>query len=342
MELFENIAKLCALDGISGREQEVSAEIMRQASSTADEVKLDNLGNVIAFKKGKKTPAHKIALAAHMDEVGFIVTGITEEGCLRFAAVGGVDPKVVLGRRVRVGDKKVWGVIGTKALHQLTEEERKTVPELKKLLIDIGAKDKADAEQFVRLGDSVTFSGDFREYGDGFVCAKALDDRAGCAILLDLLQRDLDYDTYFIFTVQEEIGTRGARAAGYSVDPDIALIVETTASGDVAGVKGEKRVSVIGGGAVVTYMDNGAIYDKALYDLAFQTAGEKGIPCQTKTAISGGNDAGAFQVSHGGTRTCALSVPCRYLHSPADAAKREDIAAVRDLAAALLPALGEL
>lgn len=342
MEFFENIARLCALDGISGREQEVSAEILRQLEGLADEVRVDNLGNVIAFKKGRRVPKHKLMLAAHMDEVGFLVTGITDEGCLRFAAVGGVDPRVVLGRRVRIGEKKVWGVIGTKAVHQLTEEERSAPPELSKLLIDIGAKDRCDAERVVAPGDSVVFAGDYLEFGDGFVAAKALDDRAGCAMLLELMRRGLAFDATFVFTVQEEIGTRGAKAAAFSVAPDIALVLETTASGDVAGVEGEKRVTVVGGGAVVSYMDNGTIYDKELYDLAFRVAKEQGIPCQTKTAIAGGNDSGAIHVAHGGVRTCAISVPCRYLHSPADAAKRCDIQAVCDLAGAMVAAAGEL
>ena len=340
MELFERMKTLCALDGISGREQDVSAEILRQLEGVADEARRDSLGNVIAFKKGRKTPAHRLMLAAHMDEVGLIVTGITEDGFLRFATVGGLDMKVVLGRRVKVNG--LTGVVATKALHRLTAEERKDIPAADKLCIDIGAKDREEAEQYVSLGDSVTLVGDWLDFGDGFSAAKALDDRAGCAMLLQMMEEGLEYDTWFAFTVQEEIGTRGAKTAAFGVEPDFAIVLETTASGDMAGVEGEKRVTLVGGGAVVSYMDHTAIYDRELYQLAFRVAKERGIPCQTKTAIAGGNDSGSIQTARGGCRVCAISAPCRYLHSPVDAAKRSDLQAVYDLARAMAEAIGAL
>lgn len=340
MELFERMKALCALDGISGREGAVSDAILRQLEGMADTAYRDNLGNVIAFKKGRKTPAHKLMMAAHMDEVGLIVTGITEEGFLKFAAVGGVDMKVVLGRRVKIGG--VTGVIATKALHRLTDEERKSLPDVKDFYIDIGAVDRADAEAHVALGDSVTMVGDWLEYGEDFVAAKALDDRAGCAMLLQMIEDGPEYDTWFAFTVQEEVGTRGAKTAAFAVEPDFAIVIETTASGDMAGVSGEKRVTVLGEGAVVSYMDHTAIYDPELYRLAFRVAAEKGIPCQTKTAIAGGNDSGSIQTARSGCRVCAISAPCRYLHSPSDAAKKSDLQAVYDLSRALADAIGAL
>lgn len=340
--LLETIKALCLPDGVSGRETAVTTEILQLIKGYADEVHVDNLGSVIAFKKGKQTPKNKLLVAAHMDEVGFIITGITDEGFLRFATVGGVNMKVVHGRRVRVGKEKLFGLIGSRAVHHVDADDRRKVPEEEDLLIDIGAKDREEAEKLVSPGDSAWFIGDPVVFGDGFLAAKALDDRAGCAMMVELLRTELPYDTWFAFTTQEEIGTRGAKAAAFSVAPDIALILETTASGDVADVKDEKRVTVIGGGAVVSYMDNGTIYDKELFDLAFQVAKENQIPCQTKTAIAGGNDSAAIHTAHGGVRTCAISVPCRYLHSPADMAKISDMEAVYELAKAMLGAVGEL
>lgn len=340
--LFENIRTLCEINGISGREQAVAAEIVRQIRKLADEVEIDNLGNVLAFKKGKERPLKKVMLAAHMDEVGLIVTSVTEDGLLRFSNVGGVNPKVAFGRRVWIGESRIPGVIGEKPIHLVDKEERGKAVPMDKMYIDIGAVNREDALAAVSLGDSVCFEGDYMEFGDGFVAAKALDDRVGCAILIEIMKEELPYDTWFAFTTQEEIGTRGAKAAAFATAPDISIIVETTASGDVSGVDNEKRVTVIGGGAVISYMDHGTIYDRPLYELAFQLAEENGIPCQTKTMIAGGNDSAAISVSRGGVRTVAVSVPCRYLHSPADMAKKADVEAVYQLTKALAFHLGGL
>lgn len=338
-ELFERIRALCALDGISGRERAVAEEIVRQIRDVADEVRIDPLGNVLAMKRGAERPAHRVMFAAHMDEVGMIVTAVTDEGLLKFQTVGGVNPKVICGRRVRVGSRAVPGVVGMPPIHLTKEEERGQAIPVDQLTIDIGAVDRADAERYVSPGDSVHFAGDWMEFGgrDGtdLVAAKALDDRAGCAMMIELMHEELPYDLWFAFTTQEEIGTRGAKGAAFSMEPEIAVILETTASGDVSGVTGADRVTVIGGGAVVSYMDHGTIYDRPLYEQARALAEEQGIPCQTKTRIAGGNDSGAISVSRGGVRTVAVSIPCRYLHSAGDAAKQSDIQAVCDLARAL-------
>lgn len=333
--LFETIRELCELDGMSGREQAVAAAIRRQIADLADEVRTDPLGNVIAFKRGASRPARRVMFAAHMDEVGFILQEITDEGFLKFQAVGGVNPKVVCGRRVRVGDAGIPGVVGMAPIHLTEADDRGKAVPMNKLVIDIGAADREEAERVVSLGDSIHFANGYREFGgDGhaFVAAKALDDRAGCAMMVELMRQELPYDIWFVFTTQEEVGTRGARGAAFSVAPDVAVVLETTASGDVSGVTGGERVTVVGEGAVVSYMDHGTIYDKPLYERAFALARAKDIPCQTKTMIAGGNDSGAISVSRGGVRTVAVSVPCRYLHSPSDMAKKSDIQAVYDLA----------
>jgi putative aminopeptidase FrvX len=340
--MFNNIKKLCELNGISGRETAVANEIINQIKDIATDIQVDNLGNVIAFKKGKKTPKNRIMLNAHTDEVGMIVTGVTDDGMLRFATVGGVNSKVIIGRSVRVSEKEIVGVIGTKAVHMQTADEKKTAVPEDKLFIDIGAKDKEDALKHVALGDSVTFVGNYVEFGDGFIKAKAIDDRAGCAILIEIMKQELEYDTYFAFVVQEEVGLRGSRVAAHTIEPDIAIVVESTASGDVSGVSGADRVTVMGEGAVVGFMDRSTIYDKGLYDLAFKLAKEKGIACQTKTKIAGGNDAGAIHVSRGGVRTIAVSIPSRYIHSPANVVKKDDVIATYQLTLALTNAVGEI
>ena len=337
--MFNNIKKLCEINGISGREHLVASEIVEQIKNIADTVDIDNLGNVIAFKKGKATPKNKIMLSAHTDEVGMIATAVTKEGYLRFATVGGVNPKVILGRRVTIGDT-VKGTIGTKAIHMQDEEERNKIVAVDKLLIDIGATSEEDALKHVRLGDSITFVGDYTEVGSNQIIAKAIDDRAGCAILIEIMKTELEFDCYFSFSTQEEVGLRGATVAAHTISPDIAIVVETTASGDVSGVTDEKRVSVVGDGAVISYMDHSTIYDKGLFDLAFKLAEEKSIKVQTKTMISGGNDAGAIHVSGKGVRTIAVSIPSKYIHSPSNMVDKSDVQAVCDISRELANAVG--
>ncbi len=337
--MLDRLREICTLDGTSGDESRVRDYIMSHI--TADEVTVDELGNLIVFKKGRKAPKNKVMLAAHMDEVGFMVTDITDDGFLRFGAVGGIDPRVVLGRAVRFANGTL-GVVGTKAVHQQSADERKKAPDFDDMMIDIGAADKSAAEKIVSRGDTACFDSDFFTFGDGFVKGKAIDDRAGCLIMMDMINSELEYDMWFAFTVQEEVGTRGAKAASFTVAPDIALVLETTTACDIAGVTGEKRVCCLGNGCVISYMDRGTIYDRGLYQLAFDTAKELDIPAQTKTVVAGGNDSGAIHVSRGGVRTCALSVPCRYLHSPACVIKESDFAATKQLAEAMAKRCCEL
>ncbi len=337
--MLERLETICTIDGTSGDEGAVREYI--RSNITADEITVDNLGNLIVFKKGKKTPKNKIMLAAHMDEVGFMVTDVTEDGFLRFGAVGGVDPRVVLGRAVRFKNGTL-GVVGTKATHQLSTDERKKAPDFSEMYIDIGVSSRVEAEKRVSRGDTACFDSDFFVFGDGFVKGKAIDDRAGCLILMDMINSGLEYDMWFAFTVQEEVGTRGAKAASFSVAPDIALVLETTTACDIAGVGGDKRVCQLGKGCVVSYMDRSTIYDRELYNLAFETAEKLGVSVQTKTVVAGGNDSGSIHVSRGGVRTCALSVPCRYLHSPSCVIKQSDYEATKALAVAMADACAEL
>lgn len=339
--MLEHLEKLCLLNGISGDESDVRDYICGQLDGICD-YKVDNLGNIIAFKKGRKTPEKKLLIDAHMDEVGFIVTYIKSDGTLSFSAVGGIDTAVVTGRHVKIGKNGINGVIGSKAVHHLSAKEKDTVPEFKGLYIDIGAKNKEEAEKYVKLGDSVCFDSEYISFGDDKIKCKAIDDRAGCAILLDLIKSDLEYDTYFSFSVQEEVGLRGARTAAFAVNPDYAIVVETTTAADISGASDEKRVCELGKGAVVSYMDRSTVYDRELYRLAFDIADKNGIPCQTKTMVAGGNNSGAVHISGNGVRTVAVSAPCRYLHSPACVVKYSDLEACEMLIKELMTGIFSL
>ncbi len=317
---------LCLLNGTSGREDAVRNYIIEKIKDKC-EYSVDVLGSVIAFKKGKKAPDKKVLVAAHTDEVGFIITDITDDGYLRFAPVGGIDAAVVLGRRVDINGIK--GVVGAKAVHLLSDDEKKNEPAFDKLAIDIGAADKAEAEKAVSLGDCAYFASDYCEFGDGFIKSKALDDRIGCMLMIELINSDLEYDTYFCFNVQEEGGLRGSGCSAYAVKPDVAVILESTTAADIDGVTGGDKCCVLGKGPVVSFMDGRTIYDKQIFDLAFEVAKENNIKIQTKTKIAGGNDAGAIQKSGAGCRVAAVSLPCRYIHSGSSVVKIGDIEETR-------------
>ncbi len=313
--LKETVKSLSELYGISGRENEVRDYIISEIKDYAD-YSVDPLGNLIVFKKGAETPKNKVMLDAHMDEVGFIVTYITDGGLLRFANAGGINTKSFLGRAVRVGKNKIPGVVGLVPVHLVDKAKSRSIPDKDSLCIDIGASTKEEALEYVKPGDSVYFDSDYVEFGENRVKCRALDDRAGCAILVEMIKSDLAYDMYFTFTVQEEIGTRGAQAAAFTVAPDYAICVETTTASDIPGVENEKQVCLLGKGAVVSFMDRSTLYGKELFENAFKLAARHGIKVQTKTVVAGGNNAGAIHKSRGGVKVLTVSVPCRYLHSP--------------------------
>ena len=332
------LKELCLINGTSGDESKVRDYIINQIKDYC-EYSVDNMGSIIAYKKGKKVPKQKISINAHMDGVGFIVTGITDDGYLRFTSVGGIDSRVCLDRIVTVGKKAVKGVIGDKAFRRLSSDEKDSCPSFDDLLIDIGATSKDEAEQYVSLGDFAYFDSDYVELGNGYIKAKALDDRIGCMLMIELIKSELEYDTVFCFNVQEEVGLRGSKCTSYAVDADIAIVLESTTAGDLDGVSGADRVCVLGDGPVISFMDNRTIYDRELFELGFAVAKENNIPAQTKTAVAGGNDAGAIQTSGDGARVMAISLPTRYIHSGASVVKASDIDDTRRLLKALLPKL---
>ena len=321
---------LCLLNGTSGDEVRVRDYIINEIKEYST-YEVDNLGSVIAYKKGKKKPNKTVCINAHMDEVGFIITGITSDGYLRFAPVGGIDTKVCLDRAVTVGENRINGVIADKAYHLLEDSEKDKAPSFDKLLIDIGAKSETEAQSVVSLGDFAYFESDYTELGNGYIKAKALDDRIGCMLMIELIKSELEYDTIFCFNVQEEVGLRGSKCTSFAVGADISIVLEATTAGDLDGVSGADRVCVLGNGGVVSFMDNRTIYDRELYKLAMNTASENNIPVQTKTAVAGGNDAGSIQTSGKGAKVMALSLPCRYIHSPSSVVKKSDIDNTRKL-----------
>lgn len=323
--MLDTVKKLCALSGVSGWEDEVRDYILERALPFADETATDPMGNIYIFKKGAVSPDRPLMVCAHMDEVGVIVTGIDEDGCLRFDFCGGVDRRVVLGKRVFIGAQAVPGVIGIKPIHLTDPGERAAVPKLDALRVDIGAEDAADARKRVRPGDRGVFDNTIYEFGDGFLKAKALDDRVGCAAMLKLLEGELPADTWFVFTVQEEVGCRGAAVAASRVRPGFALVLEGTTAADVGGVEKGMEVCFLGRGVVIPFMDKGTIYDHAVYESFTALAEAGGVPWQTKGRIAGGTDASAIQRRDAGAAVLTVSAPLRNIHSPASVGKIGDI-----------------
>ena len=323
--MVDLIKNLAALDGTSGDERAICEYIVSQIKPYC-EIKVDALGNIIAQRKGKKTPDKKIMLDAHMDEVGLIITHITSEGFLRFKVLGGIEISALLFRAVKINGK-INGVISGKPIHLTAADEAKKLPEADRLYIDIGAKSGSDAEQYVTVGDRAVITGEFSLCGEK-IMSKALDDRIGCAILINLIKEYDEYDFTAVFSVQEEVGLRGAKTATYGVNPHSAIIIESTTAADIAGVPDDKKVCVLARGAAVSFMDKGTVYDREYYNAAMNS----GIPSQPKCAVTGGNNAGAVHLSREGVRTISLSVPCRYIHTASSVADTNDIDAVYSLA----------
>ncbi len=327
--MTELISALCNIDGTSGDEIAVRDFIISEIDGFC-EWKTDALGNIIAFKKGKKPSAKKLMIDAHMDEVGLIITDVTAEGFLKFKTVGGIDISAIMFRRVLINGETA-GVICGKPIHLIDKKEAEKPPAADSLYIDIGAGSKSEAEDYVNPGDRAVICGEFT-VSNGNMISKALDDRIGCAILIKLIKVDSEYDFYASFSVQEEIGLRGAKTAAYAIDPECALILEGTTAADIAGTDEGLTVCNLGKGPAVSFMDNSTAYDRKFYNAALKS----GILCQPKRAVAGGNNAGAVHLTRGGVRTLAISVPCRYIHSSASIANINDCENAYELARYML------
>lgn len=335
MNLIETLEALCRLPGVSGNESEVASFLLAQIEEIDGcEARVDPLGSVIVRKKGRRTPSRKLMLGAHMDEAGLMVNGVAEDGSLHFAPVGGIDPRVLAGRQVLVGDDALPGVIGAKPIHLQTAEERgKTVP-IRDLRIDIGCSTKEQAEELVRPGDAVAFPAVFAPFGEGMFRGKATGSRFSCAVLLDILKEDLPCDCAFCFSVQGETGGTGAEAAAFSERPDFVVTVEAAAAGDLPGVTEPQAGCMPGKGAVLRFRDEGALYPLRLFRLCGELAAQEKIPVQTGNAAAG--QGGAYQRTAGGAQVLAVSIPCRYLHAPQCVIAEADMQAVRSLLLAFL------
>ena len=332
------IKELTDLNGVSGNENEVREYIKSKINGLCDSVEVDTIGNVIAYKKGN-SGRFKVMLSAHMDEVGFMVSGYMEKGFLKFKSVGGIDSRILPGKRVTIGKKRLKGVIGAKPLHQQSPEERERIAKIKDLYIDIGAETKEEAEKLAPLGEFIAFDSDYVEFGKDCIKAKALDDRVGCAVLLEALKYNYEYDLYACFTVQEEVGLRGSQVAAFKVMPDIALVLEGTTCADVPEVKPFDFSTELGNGAALTLVDRTCYSDRKLVQFLYDTAVKNGIKVQYKQTTTGGNDAGQIQRTGVGVKTASISVPCRYIHSPVSVMSRSDFECVERLT---LVALNEM
>jgi endoglucanase len=341
MTMIEQLRELCTLDGVSGAEEEVRDYILKKVRPLAEEVRVDPLGNVLALRKGKKSSGKRVMLCAHMDEVGFIVKDITEDGYLKFNSMGGVDRRVIIGKRLKVGPRKLPGIISIKAYHLVNKDEENAVPKMDDLSIDIGAQSREEAEKLVSIGDICSFESDFVEFGQGFVKAKAIDDRIGCAVLLRILEEGPAVDTWFAFVVQEEVGLRGGPGAAFGINPEIALIVEGTTAADLPSAEGHRKACSPGKGVVLPFMDNSAIYHRPMFDDLRRIADENHIKWQYKTIVAGGTDAGSIQKSREGVQVAVMSAAVRCIHSAICIAYGPDFDEMVKLGHAYLKHLGE-
>ena len=338
----ELLKQLCELDGVPGYEDEVRAFIEKEAAPYATSMEVDPVGNLIVYKKGAKARKRPLLIMAHMDEVGFLVKDITEDGMLKLAPAGGIDPRVLIGRRMRVGENKIPGIISLKAIHLTTPEERKDAPGLNSLYIDIGCTSREQAEGLVMRGDPAMFDSKFLEFGVDCVKAKAIDDRVGCAVMLQLLRQDLPYDTYFAFVVAEEIGSRGATVAAQRVAPGCVVAIEGTTAADMPDVAPHKQSTVQRQGAVVSLMDKGTVYNRPFREKVLAEADAQGVKWQYRKSANGGTDARVGTTCGSAAIAFGLAAPVRYIHCACNVAYLPDLEEVRKLAEIVIKEAGEL
>ncbi|NLT57403.1 MAG: M42 family metallopeptidase [Clostridiales bacterium] len=332
--MLDLIKTLVEPRGVTGDEAEIAQVILALCRERADSAHIDKLGNVIAFKKGK-SGAKQVMADAHMDEVGFYINLIGEDGLLKFTAAG-IDPRVVIGRRVLVGKDRVPGVVGAKPIHLQSPEEREIALPADRLFIDIGARDAAEAKGKVRVGDTAIFESDLVTFGDGFVKARALDNRTGCAVLLEAMREQPHYDTTYVFSVLEESGGHGARVATMACAPDVAIVIDTTTAADHVEKPEQAKSCIPGEGTVIFLMESTTYYSPASVKKAKEIAAEAGVRWQHKRVTLGGLNSGSIQRTGRGVETIAVATPCRYLHSSACTAKLSDVEETRKLVTALL------
>lgn len=313
----ELVKRLTETFGPSGHEQRIRALIQEEIKGAADEVRVDALGNLIARKKGTGTASRKkIMLAAHMDEIGIMVTHIDEKGFLRFASIGGVFPINLVGNRCLFAN----GTMGT--FGQEKKDASRTEVKMDRMFVDVGAHDAEDAP--VAVGDAAGFWRDFVDLGDRML-AKAMDDRVGCAVLIETIHqvKKSPHDLYFVFTVQEEVGVRGATTSAYGVQPDLALAVDVTDTGDTP--ESTTMAVGLGKGPAIKVKDSGMLAHPGVKNLLVDAAEDAKVPYQLEVLVGGSTDAMAMQVTREGVPTGVVSIPTRYVHTPSEMVDFEDV-----------------
>lgn len=335
---------IAALRAPTGWEDAAREAIRREAETLLagreGNVFCDTMGNLYARVAGRDAAKKRVMLCAHMDEGGLIVRGATEDGLLRFSRVGRVDAGALVSKRVRVGENAVPGVIGCKPIHLMRDGEEIKPVEIDELGIDIGASSREEAERLCPKGCYATFDSEYREFGDGFVKAKALDGRVGCMLLLEVLKESgYTGELTCVFTVQEGAGMRGARVAARRVKPDLAIVVGAAAADDMGDVPAHMRSTECGKGAAIVQMDGGMIADRPLREMALAAAKARGIPVQPQRLPLGGTDAAEIHLAGEGVPCLSLGVPCRYARTCASVVKLSDIESVRRLLLAVLEEL---
>ncbi len=336
---MEFLKRLCDAPGVSGYEDAVRDILIDAVGPYADSVHTDHLGNLYMTKGQEKQGPH-LMFAAHTDEVGLMVERIDDEGFIKFMTLGGIDPRVLPAKRVRIGKECICGVIGIKPIHLSDKEESKKVMPISDLRIDIGASSRSETERFVDVGDPIWFDTSFEQWGD-ILKAKAFDDRAGCYMMTKLIRHEFRFPVTFVWTVQEEVGLRGARIAAARVRPDIILVLEGTGAGDVPTDKDVARRPFLGKGPVITILDRTVVCNQRLVELLTDTADREHIPWQFKRPLVGGTDAGAA-VRVKPLHAAVLAIPARYIHSPVALANVKDIINTIELVKAACGRFGEV
>ena len=335
-----DLKTLTEINAPAGHEQPIRRALLEELKAKGLNPYLDKMGNVIVVKEGNgPAPRKRVMVAAHMDEVGLIVTGHAEGGFLKVTQAGGIDPRVLISKRVLVGDDNIPGVIGAVAIHLQSAADRARVMGYRDITVDIGATDKKEAERKAPIGTYISFDTPYVEYGEGYACGKAFDDRVGCWTILRLLEEELPCDLVACFVSEEEVGCRGASGAAFSQEPDIGIVLEGTTCNDLGDIPEVSQVCKAGQGVAVSFMDGSSIANRELFKKALEVGAKEGIAHQVKSSVSGGNDGGVIQRARGGIPVVVLSVPCRYIHSPSTVVNLSDVESQFELTKALLKAL---
>ncbi|MDR3288605.1 MAG: M42 family metallopeptidase [Peptococcaceae bacterium] len=316
------LKELTELNGVAGMEKPIREALIQALEPSGCAWRIDKIGNLITSRNTLST-APRVMLSAHMDEVGLMITEIDADGTLKFRTVGVINPRLLVSKAVRLHET-LNGVIGSKAIHLQKPAERKKDFTLEQLYIDIGANSKEEAAKQVKVGDYAYFATAFEPLGTGHYKAKALDDRVGCAILAEIMKKDYGFPLYGVFTVQEEIGLRGAQVAAYQVDPAFAVVLEGTAAADLLEDEESAWSTEVGQGPACSIIDSTTLYQPELVQYVKKIAEKNDIPLQFRRGSAGGNDAGKIHLNKSGVPTITLSVPCRYIHSPVSVMAEQD------------------